>query len=102
MSLHQLAMELYVDDTTARRWVDEAKITPGPDLKLPMEKVNHRYFSRERLEDIREQLNIPARKQEEVQEDFFKYVKVGQMSTSHKPVMLKGMLSLVNEKGKRS
>lgn len=99
MSLHQLAMELYVDDTTARRWVDEAKIFPGPDLELPMGKVNHRYFKQERLEDIREQLNIPARKQDEVREDFFKYVRAGQMSNSYKPVMLKGMLTLVNDKG---
>jgi hypothetical protein len=99
MSLHQLAMELFVDDTTARRWVDEAKISPGPDLELPMGKVNHRYFKQERLEDIREQLNIPARKQDEVREDFFKYVKAGQMSNSYKPVMLKGMLTLVNDKG---
>jgi len=85
--------------TTARRWVDEAKISPGPDLELPMGRVIHRYFKRERLDDIREQLNIPARKQDEIRDDFFKYVKAGQMSTSHKPVMLKGMLTLVNDKG---
>lgn len=99
MSLHQLAMELYVDDATARRWVEEGKISPGPDLELPMGKVTHRYFSRERLDDIRELLNIPARKPEAIREDFFKYVKAGQMSFSYKPVMLKGLLSLVNDKG---
>jgi len=99
MSLHELAMELYVDDATARRWVDEAKISPGPDLELPMGRVTHRYFKRERLDDIREQLNIPARKQDEIRDDFFKYVKAGQMSNSYKPVMLKGMLTLVNDKG---
>jgi len=99
MSLHELAMELYVDDTTARHWVDEAKISPGPDLELPMGRVIHRYFKRERLDDIREQLNIPARKQDEIRDDFFKYVKAGQMSNSYKPVMLKGMLTLVNDKG---
>jgi hypothetical protein len=92
-------MELYVDDATARRWVDECKITPGPDLELPMGKVTHRYFSQERLEDIREQLNIPARVPEAIREDFFRYVKAGQMSFSYKPVMLKGMLRLVNDKG---
>ncbi|NLB52235.1 MAG: DEAD/DEAH box helicase family protein [Syntrophomonadaceae bacterium] len=99
MSLHELAMELYVDDTTARHWVDEAKISPGPDLELPMGRVIHRYFKRERLDDIREQLNIPARKQDEIRDDFFKYVKAGQMSNSYKPVMLKGMLTLVNDNG---
>jgi len=99
MSLHELAMELYVDDTTARHWVDEAKISPGPDLELPMGRVIHRYFKCERLDDIREQLNIPARKQDEIRDDFFKYVKAGQMSNSYKPVMLKGMLTLVNDKG---
>ena len=99
MSLHQLAMELYVDDATARRWVDEGKITPGPDLELPMGKVTYRYFSQERLEGIRKQLNIPARVPEAIREDFFKYVKAGQMSFSYKPVMLKGMLGLVNDKG---
>jgi superfamily II DNA or RNA helicase len=99
MSLHELALELYVDDATARRWVDEGKITPGPDFELPMGRVNHRYFQRERLEDIRQQLNIPARKPEEIRQDFFRYVKAGHMTTSHKPVMLKGMLTLVNEKG---
>ncbi len=99
MSLHELALELYVDDATARRWVDEGKITPGPDFELPMGRVTHRYFHRERLEDIRQQLDIPARKPEEIRQDFFRYVKAGHMTTSHKPVMLKGMLTLVNEKG---
>ncbi|MDD4626005.1 MAG: hypothetical protein PHP87_02785, partial [Syntrophomonas sp.] len=99
MSLHELALELYVDDATARRWVDEDKITPGPDFELPMGRVTHRYFHRERLEDIRQQLDISARKPEEIRQDFFRYVKAGHMTTSHKPVMLKGMLTLVNEKG---
>ena len=99
MSLHELALELYVDDATARRWVDEGKITPGPDFELPMGRVTHRYFHRERLEDIRQQLDISARKPEEIRQDFFRYVKAGHMTTSHKPVMLKGMLTLVNEKG---
>jgi len=99
MSLHQLAMELYVDDATARRWAEEGKIAPGPDLELPMGKVTHRYFNRERLDGIREQLNIPARIPEAIREDFFRYVKAGQMSFSYKPVMLKGMLRLVNDKG---
>jgi len=89
MSMHQLAMELYVDDKTIRNWLEEGRIYPGPDLELPMGRVTHRYFKRDRLKDIRKQLNIPARKQEEIREDFFKYVKSGQMSTSYKPVMLK-------------
>lgn len=41
-----------------------------PDFELPMGRVNHRYFHRERLEDIRQQLNIPARKPEEIRQDF--------------------------------
>ena len=99
LSMHQLAMELYVDDDTVRHWLDEGRISPGPDLDLPMGRMKHRYFKLERLDNIRKQLNIPARKQEEIREDFFKYVKAGQMSTSYKPVMLKGMLSVVNAKG---
>lgn len=99
MSLHQLAMELYVDDTTAKRWVEEGKISPGPDLELPMGKVVHRYFAQERLQEIRQQLEIPARIPEEIREDFFRYVKAGRMSSSYKPVMLKGLLTLANEKG---
>lgn len=99
MSMHQLAVELYVDDKTVRGWLEEGKISPGPDLELPMGKITHRYFKNDRLEDIRKQMNIPARKAEEIREDFFKYVKAGHMSTSYKPVMLKSMLQAVNEKG---
>lgn len=99
MSMPQLAMELYVDDKTVRSWLAEDKISPGPDLELPMGRITHRYFKQDRLDDIRKQLGIPARKQEEIREDFFKYVKSGSMSASYKPVMLKGLLQAVNEKG---
>jgi len=99
MSLHELAMELYVDDTTARRWVDEGRIVPGPDLELPMGRVLHRYFQRERLDDIRHQLNIPARDPDKIKEDFIAYVKSRAMSSSYKPVMMKGMFKLADAKG---
>ncbi|NLW91346.1 MAG: DEAD/DEAH box helicase family protein [Syntrophomonadaceae bacterium] len=99
MSLHELAMELYVDDATARRWVEEGRITPGPDLELPMGRVLHRYFQRERLDDIRRQLNIPARDPDQIKEDFVAYVKSRAMAASYKPVMMRGMLKLVDDKG---
>lgn len=99
MSMHELAMELYVDDYTVRKWVEDGRISPGPDLEFPMGRIIHRYFKRERLDDIRLQLNIPARKPEELKKDFFKYVKAKNMSTSYKPVMLKAMLTLVDKKG---
>jgi superfamily II DNA or RNA helicase len=99
MSIHELAMELYVDDTTARRYVDEGKISPGPDLALPMGRVTHRYFLRERLGEIRQQLNIKEREPDKIREDFFSFVRKGTMSTSYKPVMLLGMLTLADAKG---
>jgi len=99
MSIHELAMELYVDDTTARRYVDEGRISPGPDLVLPMGRVTHRYFLRERLGEIRQQLNIKEREPDKIREDFFSFVRKGTMSTSYKPVMLLGMLTLADAKG---
>lgn len=99
MSMHELAMELYVDDQTVLRWLKVGRITPGPDLELPLGKIVHRYFRRERLDDIRAQLKIPARKSEQIREDFFKYVEAVNMSASYKPVMLKAMLTLADSRG---
>lgn len=99
MSLHELAMELYVDDATVRRWVDEGRIQPGPDLELPMGRVNHRYFLRERLEEIRRKLGIKEREPGRIREDFLDFVRHGALSASYKPVMLKGMLTLADDKG---
>lgn len=93
MSLHELAIELYVDDATARRWVDEGRIQPGPDLELPMGRATNRYFLRERLEEIRRELGIKEREPGRIHEEFLNFVRHGAMSASYKPVMLKGMLT---------
>jgi superfamily II DNA or RNA helicase len=99
ISMQELARVLYVDDSTVRNWINAGKITPGPDIEVPMGNVTYRYFKKSRVDSIREQLGIEKRNPEQTKEIFMQYVREGAMSASLKPVMLKGMISLADSKG---
>lgn len=99
VSMHQLALELYVDDKTVRNWINSGKISPGPDLELPMGNITHRYFRKERIDQMRQELGIKKRTADSLRENFIDFVRKGDLSMSYKPVMLKTMLSLADEKG---
>jgi len=99
VSAHQLALELYVDDSTVRQWIDNGKISPGPDLEMKMGRVTYRYFYRDRVNEIRSALGIKKRTAATLKDDFFSFVHTGDMSSSYKPVLLRGMLTLADGKG---
>ena len=99
VSAHQLALELYVDDSTVRQWIDNGKIFPGPDLEMKMGRVTYRYFYRDRVDEIRSALGIKKRTAATLKDDFFSFVHTGDMSSSYKPVLLRGMLTLADGKG---
>ncbi|MEN6348376.1 MAG: hypothetical protein ABFD08_03115, partial [Syntrophomonas sp.] len=98
-SAHQLALELYVDDNTVRQWIDNGRISPGPDLEMKMGRITHRYFYKNRVDEIRSTLGIKKRTAVTMKEDFLTFVHTGDMSMSYKPVLLKGMLALADAKG---
>ena len=99
ISAHQLALELYVDDNTVRQWIDNGRITPGPDLEMKMGRVTYRYFYKSRIDEIRNVMGIKKRTAATLKEDFLSFVRTGDMSMSYKPVLLKGMLTLADTKG---
>ena len=99
VSAHQLALELYVDDDTVRNWIDNGRISPGPDLEMQMGRVTYRYFYKARVDEIRSRLGIKKRTAATLKEDFLSFVRAGDMSSSYKPVMLKGMLTLADARG---
>ncbi|MEA1960996.1 MAG: DEAD/DEAH box helicase [Bacillota bacterium] len=99
ISAHQLAIELYVDDKTVRQWIDSNRISPGPDLEMKMGQINYRYFYKQRVDEIRSKLGIKKRTAATLKEDFLSFVRSGDMSMSYKPVLLKGMLGLADDKG---
>jgi hypothetical protein len=94
-----LALELYVDDNTVRQWIDNGRITPGPDLEMKMGRVTYRYFYKSRIDGIRNMMGIKKRTAATLKEDFLSFVRTGDMSMSYKPVLLKGMLTLADAKG---
>jgi len=99
VSAHQLALELYVDDNTVRQWIDNGRISPGPDLEMKMGRITYRYFYKYRVDEIRSTLGIKKRTAATLKEDFLSFVRTGDMSMSYKPVLLKGMMTLVDAKG---
>lgn len=99
VSAHQLALELYVDDNTVRQWIDNGRISPGPDLEMKMGRVTYRYFYKNRIDEIRNMMGIKKRTAATLKEDFLSFVRTGDMSMSYKPVLLKGTLILADAKG---
>jgi len=99
ISMQQLARELYVDDHTVRNWINNGRISPGPDFEMPMGQITYRYFKQSRVDSIREQLGIEKRTPDKMKDSFMDFVEEGGMSASYKPVMLKGMMTLADDKG---
>jgi hypothetical protein len=99
VSTHRLELELYVADNTVRQWIDNGRISPGPDLEMKMGRVTYRYFYKNRIDEIRNILRIKKRTATTLEEDFLSFVRTDDMSMSYKPVLLKGMLTIANMKG---
>jgi superfamily II DNA or RNA helicase len=98
ISVPDLERRLGASEGLIRRAVLRGELRPDHTLELG-ERVYH-YFRRERLEEVRQALNLPAADEAGVKERLLEYVADQDMTTSYKPVMLRGLLRCVDAGGR--
>lgn len=100
ISLNALGYTLRVDPNRLRRWVESGKLQADGDQKVG-ERHNY-YFIRDRIEQIRTELNLQARPaaSDEWRQEFLDYAKSRNLSRSYKPVLVKALFKLIDREGK--
>jgi hypothetical protein len=98
ISVSDLEVELAAPEGTVRRGIERGEIRPDHSVTLG-ERVYH-YFSRERVDEVREALGLPKVEAHNIKELFLRYAGEMDMSASYKPVMLLAMLACVDSHGR--
>lgn len=100
ISLNALGYALRVDPNRLRRWVENGKLQADGDQKLG-ERSNY-YFRRDRIEQIRTELNLRAKPvaSDEWRQEFLDFAKSRNLSRSYKPVLVKAVFKLIDREGK--
>jgi superfamily II DNA or RNA helicase len=98
ISSSDLETELATTEGRIRDAVKRGLLTP--DHELPLGQRSYYYFRRDRIEEIRVQLDIPRVDDETIRELFLNFVQRMDMAASYKPVMLKAILAAVDEAGR--
>ncbi len=100
ISLNALGYSLRVDPNRVRRWLESRKLE-ADGYQSSGERVTY-YFRRDRIEQIRTQLEIEAKpaSSEEWRQEFLDFAKSRNLSKSYKPVMVKAVFKLVDRDGK--
>ncbi len=100
ISLNALGYALRVDPNRLRRWLESGKLQADGDQKVG-ERHNY-YFRRDRVEQIRNDLNLQAKPlaSDEWRQEFLDFAKSRNLSRSYKPVLVKALFKLVDREGK--
>ena len=100
ISLNALGYSLRVDPNRVRRWLESGKLE-ADGYQSSGERGNY-YFRRDRIEQIRAELEIEAKpaSSEEWRQEFLDFAKSRNLSKSYKPVMVKAVFKLVDREGK--
>jgi len=100
ISLNALGYALRVDPNRLRRWVESGKLQADGDQKVG-ERHNY-YFRRDRVEQIRNDLNLQAKPlaSDEWRQEFLDFAKSRNLSRSYKPVLVKALFKLIDREGK--
>jgi hypothetical protein len=100
ISLNALGYSLRVDPNRVRRWLESGKLE-ADGYQCSGERGNY-YFRRDRIEQIRAELEIEAKptSSEEWRQEFLDFTKSRNLSKSYKPVMVKAVFKLVDRDGK--
>jgi hypothetical protein len=99
ISVADLEVELAASEGVVRWAVERGEIRPDHTVTLG-ERVYH-YFSRERIEEVRETLGLPKVEAHNIKELFLGYADDKMdMSASYKPVLLLAMLDSVDSHGR--
>lgn len=73
-----------------------------PDHTVPVGENLIYFFAKSRREEIRQELGLPQITKDTIKSLFMDFVGEMDMSSSYKPVFMKGFLQLVDKKGKAS
>jgi Restriction endonuclease len=100
ISLNALGYSLRVDPNSVRRWLESGRLE-ADGYQSSGERGNY-YFRRDRIEQIRAELEIEAKptSSEEWRQEFLDFAKSRNLSKSYKPVMVKAVFKLVDRDGK--
>ncbi len=100
ISLNALGYTLRVDPNRLRRWLESGKLQADGDQKVG-ERHNY-YFRRDRIEQIRADLNLQAKPlaSDEWRQEFLDFAKSRNLSRSYKPVLVKALFKLIDREGK--
>jgi hypothetical protein len=100
ISLNALGYALRVDPNRLRRWLESGKLQADGDQKVG-ERHNY-YFRRDRVEQIRTDLNLQAKPlaSDEWRQEFLDFAKSRNLSRSYKPVLVKALFKLIDREGR--
>jgi superfamily II DNA or RNA helicase len=99
ISVPELEVELAASEGVVRRAVERQEIVP--DHTVTLGDRTYRYFSRDRIEEVREALGLPKVEQHNIKDLFLRYADDKMdMSASYKPVMLLAILDCVDNDGR--
>jgi superfamily II DNA or RNA helicase len=99
MTISDLEVELAAAEGTVRRAVDRGQLQP--DHFVTIGERTYHYFSRDRVEEIREALGLPKVEPHNIKNLFLQYAGDRMdMSASYKPVMLLAILDSVDTHGR--
>jgi hypothetical protein len=100
ISLNALGYALRVDPNRLRRWLESGKLQADGNQKIG-ERHNY-YFRRDRVEQIRNDLNLQAKPlaSDEWRQEFLDFAKSRNLSRSYKPVLVKALFKLVDREGR--
>jgi superfamily II DNA or RNA helicase len=94
-----LEVELAAAEGVVRRAIDRQQI--HPDHTITLGDRTYHYFSRDRIEEVREALGLAKVEQHNIKDLFLQYADDKMdMSASYKPVMLLAMLDCVDSHGR--
>src|SRR5205807_9936668 len=100
ISINALSYALRIDPNTLRRWIEGGKLQMDGSQTI-RERSNY-FVRRDRIEKIREDLNLQARpiSSDQWRQEFLDYTKSRLLSKSYKPVLVKALFKLVDREGK--
>jgi hypothetical protein len=100
ISINALGYALRIDPNTLRRWIESGKLQV--DGSQTIRERSSYFVRRDRIEKIREDLNLQARpiSSDQWRQEFLDYTKSHLLSKSYKPVLVKALFKLVDREGK--
>jgi superfamily II DNA or RNA helicase len=98
LSVTGLELRLAAAEGRVRSAVERGALVP--DHTLVLGERTHFYFREERVEEVRQALDLPRVDDSTIRDLFLEFTRDMDMTASYKPVMLKALLEHVDDQGK--